>query len=189
MTVILIAAAHGLAVFIIALVFRTRSKVWVAAAASTVVAVLKGQLMYLPLDLAAILLVLKFCLAALPKTPAPQAEPPAAAQALPQPQGGNGAGWGTVVGVLAAVGLAVLLMPGDKKPAPAAAPAPAPVQQQLTAPPRPAPNPAPAARQKASAPAKPRPAPQARPQQAPSVEQCLRIVDEQRMVACLERAR
>ena len=177
MTVLLIALGHGLFVWFVSAITKSRFWTAIAASAAIVIGVFTGQPTYLLVDVAAVLITLSVCWPKKKIANKPEAPPPSKATENSQ---GSGDGWWSILGVLGACAfLAAKFYNTPTRPITAPAP-------QSTV------NTQAAALSHASTPARSeRPKPKtSRPKQTqpPTVESCLKLRSDDAMVRCLEKA-
>ncbi len=177
MTVLLIALGHGLFVWFVSAITKSRFWTAIAASAAIVIGVFTGQPTYLLVDVAAVLITLSVCWPKKKIANKPEAPPPSKATENSQ---GSGDGWWSILGVLGACAfLAAKFYNTPTRPITAPAP-------QSTV------NTQAAALSPASTPARSeRPKPKtSRPKQTqpPTVESCLKLRSDDAMVRCLEKA-
>lgn len=183
--ILLIALLHAVPIFAAVWFTNSKAALWIAAVASAAVAVATGNSAYLVADLLAIGVALWNCLEVL-KRRVPREVPPKPAVPVVSQSGSGGGSFWVGLGLLGCLFAFLFALPSSKAPTPAT---PSPQTPANYAPPPS--NSASVARPKAAS-VNEQPRKQPKPATAATdrtVQDCLRIHYEKKMVACLETAK
>ena len=177
MTVLLIALGHGLLVWVVSAITKSRFWTAIAAIAAVAIGVFTGQPTYLLVDVTAVLITLSVCWPKKKIANKPEAPPPPKATENSQ---GSRDGWWSILGVLGACAFfAAKFYNAPTRPIAASAPQSTVNTQAAALSPASTPTRSEHPKPKTYRPKKTEP---------PTVESCLKLRSDDAMVRCLEQA-